>query len=63
MAAEPIVWNNVRYVVRLDDVRPTQIPAYEHVKPTLRELLERQEVERASAALVAELIKNAKIRQ
>jgi parvulin-like peptidyl-prolyl isomerase len=63
LAAEPIAWKDAWFVVRLDEARPTRVPDYEQIKPTLRQMLERQELERATAALVAELIRNAKIKQ
>jgi peptidyl-prolyl cis-trans isomerase C len=61
--AEPISWNGRFYLVKVDESRATQIPQYDQVKPALARLLQQKEVERASAAFVAELIKRAKIEQ
>ncbi len=61
--AEPIQWNGAYYVLKLDESRATRIPAYEQVKPALARALVQQEIERASAALVANLLKSAKISQ
>ena len=61
ISAALIVVNSQRYLLKVDDVRPTAVPQYEQVKPAIRQLLEQQEMERATAALVANLIKNAKI--
>ena len=61
--AEPIQWNGAYYLLKLDESRATQIPAYEQVKPALARALAQKEIERASAALVASLLKNAKISQ
>jgi peptidyl-prolyl cis-trans isomerase C len=61
--AEPIQWNGAYYLLRLDESRATQIPAYEQVKPALARALAQREIERASAALVGGLLKDAKISQ
>jgi parvulin-like peptidyl-prolyl isomerase len=63
VSAAPIVVGNQRYVIKVDEVRPTVVPKFEAVKPSLQAALERQELERATAHLVAGLIKNAKINQ
>lgn len=61
VSVSPIAWNDAWFVVRLEEVRPTRIPAFEQAAPALRQALAQQAIERASAALVAELVKNAKI--
>jgi peptidyl-prolyl cis-trans isomerase C len=63
VSAQAIVIKDQYYLVKIDAVRPTVVPQYEQVKPTLKALLERQELERATAQLVVGLIKNAKIQQ
>lgn len=63
VSAAPVAWNNARYLVKLDQVRPTQVPKYDDVKAALRQMQEAQELERATAALVVELVRNAKIEQ
>jgi peptidyl-prolyl cis-trans isomerase C len=63
ITAEPIAWNSAYYVIKLDDARPTRVPAFEQARPALKAMLEQKELERAAAALVAELVKSAKIEQ
>lgn len=58
-----VLWNNGRYIIRLDQMRPTQVPQYDAVKGPLRQTMERQELERATMTLVGNLIKTAKIQQ
>lgn len=61
LSAEPISWQGRWYLIRMDEVRPTHIPAYDEVKIALRRALEAQALEKATAGLVARLIANAKI--
>lgn len=61
LAASPIPWQGRWYLIRMDEVRPTHIPAYDEVKAALRRALEAQALEKATAELVARLIANAKI--
>lgn len=61
LSAEPISWQGRWYLARMDEVRPTRIPAYDEVKAALRRALEAQALEKATAELVARLIANAKI--
>jgi peptidyl-prolyl cis-trans isomerase C len=61
VTAEPVLWNNAYFLLRLDASRPTQVPEFEKVKPALRATLERKELERASTSFVAELVKASKI--
>jgi peptidyl-prolyl cis-trans isomerase C len=63
VTAAPVVWNDARYLIKLDQVRPTQTPGYDEVKATLRRTQEAQALEKASVALVVELIRNARIEQ
>ncbi|WP_029363410.1 peptidylprolyl isomerase [Herbaspirillum lusitanum] len=59
----PVVWNGERYIIRLDELRPTQIPQYDSVKVPLRQTMERQALERATMTLVGDLTKSAKVQQ
>ncbi|TDY88431.1 UNVERIFIED_ORG: parvulin-like peptidyl-prolyl cis-trans isomerase protein [Herbaspirillum seropedicae] len=59
----PVVWNNERYVIRLDQLRPTQVPQYDDVKAALRQTMERKALEQATLKLVGELTSSAKIQQ
>lgn len=57
----PIAFNGRYYLIKLDEVRPTQVPDYAKASVPLRAMLERRALEQATADLVARLIKNAKI--
>lgn len=59
----PVVWNGERYIIRLDELRPTQIPQYDSVKVPLRQTMDRQALERATMTLVGDLTKSAKVQQ
>ncbi len=63
VSAHPIVWNGERYLIKVDRVRPTRIPAFSEVAPRLKRMLEQVELQRATAQLVAGLMKHAKIEQ
>lgn len=63
VSAEPIAWNGTWFVVRMEDTRATQIPEFDKVEPALKRALELKELERATAALVTELVRTAKIQQ
>jgi hypothetical protein len=52
-----------RYLVKVDAVRPTQIPAFETAAPGIRQALQAQALERATLALVTSLLTKAKITQ
>ncbi|MEN6586580.1 MAG: peptidyl-prolyl cis-trans isomerase [Sulfuricella sp.] len=61
VTAAPISWQGRWYLARMDEVRPTHIPAYDEVKAALRRALEALALEKATAELVVRLIANAKI--
>jgi peptidyl-prolyl cis-trans isomerase C len=63
LTTTPVVWNNERFIIRLDQLRPTQIPQFDAVKDALRKTMERQALERATLSLVGGLTKSAKIQQ
>ncbi|MGO4815055.1 peptidylprolyl isomerase [Cupriavidus sp. 2MCAB6] len=63
VSAAPITWNNRRFLVKVDEVRATQVPAYEAVRPGIQQALQAQELERATAALVTRLLSKARITQ
>lgn len=63
VSAEPVAWNNRSFLVKLDEARPTQVPAYDTVKPGIQQALQAQALERATAALVTQLLAKAKITQ
>lgn len=61
LPAEPLVADGRFYLVRVDEVRPTKVPDYATVKPQLRQLLEGQALEKATARLMGRLIGAARI--
>lgn len=61
VTAEPIAFNGRHYLIKLDEVRPTQVPDYAKAAPSLRQMLERRALEQATAELVTSLIRKAKI--
>jgi parvulin-like peptidyl-prolyl isomerase len=61
IAAEPIAVEGRQWLVRLEESRVTQIPDYAAVRPSLRQALEKQALERASAALMQRLLAAARI--
>ncbi|CAM2191703.1 Peptidyl-prolyl cis-trans isomerase [Paraburkholderia kururiensis] len=54
---------NVRLIVKLDAKRPTQIPAFDAVKETIRKQLEALALEKAAADFTAGLLKGATVQQ
>lgn len=61
VSSEPINWNGALYFLRLDESRPTQVPRLDDVRAAIRAMLEQQELERATAALVTGLMQDARI--
>lgn len=62
-SAAPIAAGDARYLVRVEQVRPVTVPAYDAAVPGLRRALEAQETQRALGALLVELIGRASISQ
>lgn len=63
VSAAPVEFNKQRYIVKVDSVRPTQVPAYDSTKPAIRQALEAAELERATVQVVGNLLKTAKVVQ
>lgn len=63
VSATPVAWNNRRFLVKVDEVRATRVPAYDTVKPGIQQALQAQELERATTTLVTQLLGKAKITQ
>lgn len=61
LLADPIAGADRYWIIRVDEVRATQVPDYEAVAPGLRRLLETQALERASASLMEGLVASARI--
>ncbi|NTZ04697.1 peptidylprolyl isomerase [Burkholderia metallica] len=55
--------DGVRAIVKLDAKRPTQVPSFETAKPTLQQQLQAIAAEKASAQMIGNLLKDAKITQ
>jgi len=63
VSAAPIVVDGKFYLLRADQIRPTQIPQYDAIKPVLRRQLEQVALEKATAQVVMNLMKTAHIQQ
>ena len=63
ISANPVEVGNQRYIVKVDAVRQTQVPAYDTVKPAIRQALETAELERATVQVVGGLLKTARVVQ
>ncbi|WP_061535324.1 peptidylprolyl isomerase [Collimonas arenae] len=59
----PVNWNNTYFILKLEQVRPTQVPKYDDVKAVLRQQQEATALEKATIAVVSNLVKQAKIEQ
>nr|CCA87153.1 putative isomerase [Ralstonia syzygii R24] len=59
----PVEVGSRRYLVKVDAARPTQVPAYDVVKPAIRQALETAELERVTVQVVGGLLKQAKVVQ
>jgi len=63
VSAAPVDAGNQRFIVKVDSVRPTQVPAFDAVKPAIKQALETAELERATVQVVGGLLKTAKVVQ
>lgn len=63
VTATPVAWNNHYYLIKVDEVRPTQVPDFNTVKPGIQQALQAQALERATTALVTQLLAKSKITQ
>lgn len=59
----PVALGERRYLIKVDAVRPTQIPPFDTAAPGIRQALQAQALERATLALVTGLLSKAKITQ
>lgn len=60
ISAAPIESGSQRYFVKLDAVRPMQVPAFDAVKPAIKQALGVAELERAAVQMVGSLLKSTK---
>ena len=63
ISSAPVQIGDAFWILRVDEKRPTQIPPYEQSKDALRKQLEQVALEKATAQVVVDLMKNAKIQQ
>ena len=61
--SDSIPVDGVRAIVKLDAKRPTQVPSFATAKPGLQQQLQAAAVEKASAQMIGNLLKDAKITQ
>lgn len=59
----PIPDGNVRVIVKVDAKRPTQVPAFDEAKDTIRQQLQALALEKATAGFVGGMVKGAQIEQ
>jgi parvulin-like peptidyl-prolyl isomerase len=59
----PVQVGDQYWVLRVDEKRPTQIPEFDKIKDVLRHQLEQVAAEKATAQVVVDLVKNARIQQ
>ncbi|RKP45890.1 peptidylprolyl isomerase [Trinickia fusca] len=63
VSSTPVQVGDAFWIVRVDQERPTQIPPFDQSKDMLRKQLEQVAVEKATAEVVIDLVKNAHIQQ
>ncbi|WCM18267.1 peptidyl-prolyl cis-trans isomerase [Paraburkholderia bryophila] len=63
VSSTPVQIGDAYWILRVDEKRPTQIPQYDTIKDTLRKQLEQVALEKATAQVVVDLMKNARIQQ
>jgi peptidyl-prolyl cis-trans isomerase C len=63
VTSAPVQVGDAYWVLRVDEKRPTQVPAFDKIKDVLRHQLEQVAAEKATAQVVVELVKNAHIQQ
>lgn len=63
VSSEPLQIGEQLWILRVDDKRATQIPKFEESAPLLRKQLEQVAMEKATAQMIGDLVKNARIQQ
>jgi parvulin-like peptidyl-prolyl isomerase len=63
VSAAPIAFDGRFYLIKVDEVRATQVPTFDQVTPGIQQALQAQALERATTALVTQLLTKAKISQ
>lgn len=63
VSSAPVQVGDAYWILRVDEKRPTQVPQYDLIKDMLRKQLEQVALEKATAQVVVDLMKNAKVQQ
>jgi len=63
VSSAPVQVGDAFWILRVDEKRPTQVPQYDQIKDTLRKQLEQVALQKATAQVVVDLMKNARIQQ
>jgi peptidyl-prolyl cis-trans isomerase C len=63
VSSAPVQVGNTFWILRADQMRPTQIPTFDQSKNQLRKELEQVSVAKATAQVVTDLVKSARIEQ
>ncbi|TKC87639.1 peptidyl-prolyl cis-trans isomerase [Trinickia terrae] len=63
VSSAPVQVGDAYWILRVDQKRPTQVPQFDQAKDALRKQLEQIALEKATAQVVTDLVKNAQIQQ
>jgi parvulin-like peptidyl-prolyl isomerase len=63
LSSEPVKVGETYWILRVEQKRATQVPPFDQIKVALHEQLERAAIEKATASIAVNLIKNASIQQ
>jgi parvulin-like peptidyl-prolyl isomerase len=63
VSSTPVQVGDAFWILRVDEKRATQVPQYDQIKDALRKQLEQVALQKATAQVVVDLMKNAKIQQ
>ena len=63
LTTAPVQVGDAFWIVKMDQSRATQVPDFETTKPALRQQLEQVALQKATAQVVVDLMKNASIQQ
>ncbi|MGV2289709.1 peptidyl-prolyl cis-trans isomerase [Trinickia sp. YCB016] len=63
VSSAPVQVGDVYWILRVDEKRPTQVPQLDQAQGELRKQLEQIALEKATAQVVGDLVKNAQIQQ
>ncbi|MET3233754.1 UNVERIFIED_ORG: parvulin-like peptidyl-prolyl isomerase [Burkholderia sp. 1263] len=63
VSSAPVQIGDAFWILRVDEKRATQIPQYDQIRDALRKQLEQLALQKATAQVVVDLMKNARIQQ